>query len=67
MTMYNNWDNTPDWVLFVAKDSDGGWYGYETKPEKNKVGGYWAGDGNYVFLYRAIETRDWDKSLERRK
>lgn len=35
--MYNNWENTPDWVMFVAKDSDGGWYGYEVAPEKIKL------------------------------
>ncbi len=36
--MRNNWENTPDWVLFVAKDSDGGWYGYSEKPAIANVG-----------------------------
>lgn len=63
--MYNNWENTPDWVLFVAKDSDGGWYGYDEKPAMGRE--EWVSIGErYVFLYRDVDGKNWMNSLQER-
>jgi hypothetical protein len=65
--MYNNWENTPDWVLFVAKDADGVWYGYDEKPAMGRE--EWVSIGErYVFLYRGVKraARDWKESLQMR-
>ncbi len=63
--MYNNWKNTPDWVVLVAKDSDAGWYGYDEKPAMGRE--EWVSIGErYVFLYRDVDGKDWMNSLQER-
>lgn len=52
-----------DWVNFVAMDSDGMIYGYETKPE-NGLSDEWFNTGGKV-CWIGSEHNEWEDSLEK--
>lgn len=52
----------PDWVLWVAQDSSGTWWGYSVEPLRNDYGWYENEVGNYVQL-GSTTPDNWQHSL----
>lgn len=52
----------PEWVRWLAKDSDGSWRGYSVEPLRNDNGWYENEVGRYVRL-GVDDLKGWDKSL----
>ena len=66
--MNNSRDNfsfaLPGWVLWVAQDSSGMWWGYSVEPLRNDNGWYENEVGDYVQLGLTTPD-DWQHSLTR--
>lgn len=61
-----DWRNIPDWISYVAIDSNGDKFGYEVKP-KLHIGGFWAKYiGQSYLLGNVGPCENWKDSLERR-
>ena len=52
----------PEWVRWLAQDSDGTWWGYSVEPLRNETGWYENEVGRYVKLGVA-DANGWKKSL----
>ena len=52
----------PDWVLWVAQDSSGIWWGYSVEPLRNDSGWYENEVGDYVELGSTLPD-NWQDSL----
>lgn len=57
----------PDWVRWVAQDSDGTWWGYQAEPLQNHRGWYENEVGRSIRLAEAVPNPDWKNSLSRVK
>lgn len=59
--------NLPDWVKFIAQDSDGSWWGYSVEPLQNHRGWYENEVGRHIKLLSADEDSGcvpaWQDSL----
>ena len=60
----------PDWVLWVAQDEDGAWWGYEVEPLQHDKGWYENEVGRRVKIEltktgSGIENSDWRSSLRK--
>lgn len=56
----------PDWVKFIAQDSDGSWWGYSVEPLQNHRGWYENELGENVQLTEAdgaVRVEQWKNSL----
>jgi len=53
----------PDWVRFIAQDSDGSWWGYSVEPLENHRGWYENEVGENVKLLQLSADKEWRKSL----
>jgi len=53
----------PDWVRFIAQDSDGSWWGYSVEPLENHRGWYENEVGENVKLLQLEADKRWRKSL----
>lgn len=66
--MNNSRDNfsfaLPGWVVWVAQDSSGMWWGYSVEPLRNDNGWYENEVGDYVQL-GSTTPDDWQHSLTR--
>lgn len=51
----------PDWVKWIAQDSDGEWYGYSIKPSPSDDG--WGIHGQMIQLAHGPEPKDFTKEL----
>ena len=64
--MNNSRDNfpfaLPGWVLWVAQDSNGVWWGYSVEPLRNESGWYENEVGDYVQL-GSTPPDNWQHSL----
>ena len=54
----------PDWVLWIAQDSSGIWWGYSVEPLRNDNGWYENEAGNYVELGKTTAD-SWQQSLRK--
>lgn len=54
----------PDWVRWLAQDSNGKWWGYSVEPLRNDFGWYENEVGDYVLLGQA-DPAAWQDSLQR--
>ena len=55
--------NVPEWVRFIAQDSDGVWWGYSVEPLENHRGWYENEVGLNVKLLHSEQTEPWQASL----
>jgi hypothetical protein len=55
--------DTPDWVKWIACDSDGTWWGYSAEPHLHTRGWYENEVGDCIRLGRTAPARDWQHSL----
>ena len=53
----------PEWVRFIAQDSDGSWWGYSVEPLENHRGWYENEVGQHIRLLQADICNEWQKSL----
>ena len=49
----------PEWVRFIAQDSDGSWWGYSVDPLQNHRGWYENELGSNVKLSEGKVVGDW--------
>ena len=52
----------PDWVQWVAQDSNGVWWGYSVEPLRNENGWYENEVGEYIRL-SVSDASAWQQSL----
>lgn len=55
--------NVPQWVRFIAQDSDGMWWGYSVEPLENHRGWYENEVGKHIKLLQSAVDGEWKKSL----
>jgi hypothetical protein len=55
----------PDWVRWIAQDSDGSWWGYQTEPLQNHRGWYENEVGHNIRLASGAANTDWQTSLQK--
>jgi hypothetical protein len=53
----------PEWVRFIAQDSDGSWWGYSVEPLENHRGWYENEVGKNIKLQQTVINKEWKKSL----
>jgi hypothetical protein len=54
----------PDWVKWIAKDSNGVWWGYSVEPLRNDSGWYENEVGDYIRL-QEDNSDGWQTSLRK--
>ncbi|WP_016759669.1 hypothetical protein [Leptospira weilii] len=58
-----NWDNSPDWANYRAKDKSGDWFWFEEMPIPDQE--IWThNEGRFKEI--ELVHQDWEKSLEKR-
>jgi len=55
--------NVPEWVRFIAQDSDGSWWGYSVDPLQNHRGWYENELGQNVKLLQGKVIGDWRDNI----
>lgn len=57
--------SVPEWVRFIAQDSDGSWWGYSVEPLQNHRGWYEneLGKNKKLFEAEAEANGEWQNSL----
>ena len=61
------WDDLPEWVKWVAQDSNGDWHGFIDEPEN--IEGYcqWMTDGEFEFITTTeVYHGGWENTLTKR-
>ena len=53
----------PEWVCFIAQDSDGSWWGYSVDPLQNHRGWYENEVGDNVKLLQGKVVGDWRDNI----
>lgn len=64
--MKPDWKDAPDWAQWLAMDSDGVWYWYETEPEKQLMGAWYLSRAEGRMEEAVLTDSSWDKTLEPR-
>ena len=66
------WKDAPEWVMWIAQDKSGIWFGYDNKPdllaeEWGRIGATRFDDfGSCILLERGKQSRKWRNTLESR-
>jgi len=55
--------SVPEWVRFIAQDSDGSWWGYSVEPLENHRGWYENEVGQNIKLLQDDVCNEWQMSL----
>ena len=55
--------NVPEWVRFIAQDSDGSWWGYSVEPLENHRGWYENELGQNIKLIKTEPVEEWRECL----
>lgn len=60
-------ENVPSWVKWVAQDSTGKVYGYESKPRLSNAGPYWRrrDKTRVILIGLAFTEKNWRESIRR--
>lgn len=53
----------PDWVNWIAQDSDGAWWGYSVEPLQHHQGWYENEVGQIIKLADDLPNHNWQDSL----
>lgn len=62
----DNITELPDWVHWLAQDSDGLWWGYEVEPLQHHKGWYENEVGQNIRLGQHAPNSNWQSSLVKR-
>lgn len=66
--MKPDWKDAPEWARYLAKDKDGYWNWFETKPVPNVSNSCWYERGFSMWATAGIENdNSWKESLEQRQ
>lgn len=57
----------PAWVLWLAQDADGSWWGYQHEPNQGDTGWYENEVGQVIKLFDDEPQPDWLASLKKIK
>lgn len=57
--------NLPDWVLWIAQDASGVWWGYQVEPLQNHHGWYENEVGKIIKLAADEPNPQWRDSLQK--
>lgn len=66
------WAESPEWVMWMAQDKDGAWFGYDNEPdclvsEWGKIGAsVFDNCGRCILLERGDPSNKWRQTLESR-
>jgi hypothetical protein len=60
-----NWDKVPEWMNYLAMDSDGLWFGYAEEPYHEPGSSTWDYTGRMATLDRDVFT-DFTATLTKR-
>lgn len=60
-----DWDDSPEWAEWLAKDEDGQWGWFQNKPELGAWCWIW-GRGNWAEAGSDEPRNKWDATLEKR-
>ncbi len=55
----------PDWVVWLAQDADGAWWGYSVEPLQHHQGWYENEVGRCAALGRGRPNPEWQTTLQR--
>jgi len=55
--------NVPEWVRYIAQDSDGTWWGYSVEPLENHRGWYENELGRNIKLMKSEPVDHWRQCL----
>lgn len=55
----------PDWVMWVAQDPDGSWWGYACEPLQHDNGWYENEVGRYIKLMESNVNPSWRETLQK--
>ncbi|MCW8935179.1 MAG: hypothetical protein OQK98_10690 [Gammaproteobacteria bacterium] len=55
--------NVPEWVRYIAQDSDGSWWGYSVEPLENHRGWYENELGQNIKLTISTPVKEWRQCL----
>ncbi|MCW9047758.1 MAG: hypothetical protein OQK46_06720 [Gammaproteobacteria bacterium] len=55
--------NVPEWVRYIAQDSDGSWWGYSVEPLENHRGWYENELGQNIKLTKSAPVKEWRQCL----
>lgn len=58
-----DWKDAPEWARYLAKDKNGTWFWYASKPDKMESG-YW--NNTRGDRCTEVATPDWGDSLEKK-
>lgn len=62
-----DFNQIPDWVCWLAQDSDGSWWGYQVEPNMSHRGWYENEVGKSINLGKSLIEEDWSLTLKRIK
>ncbi|MDT8386903.1 MAG: hypothetical protein RQ736_05275 [Thiogranum sp.] len=60
-----DWQPAPDWVLWIAQDADGAWWGYEAEPLQYDLGWYENEVGRRIKIQIGEANSQWRQTLRR--
>lgn len=60
-------ENIPSWAKWIAQDSDGTWWGFETEPNVGTISWYENEVGQIVRLGQEPANPDWKQTLHSAK
>jgi len=55
----------PEWVIWLAQDANGDWWGYSVEPHESHNGWYENEVGRHIHLGRMARPADWRQTLQR--
>ena len=64
MSVDVDFNEIPDWVCWIAQDSDGVWWGYQVEPNLSHRSWYENEVGKSVRLGKEMLTLDWVLTLK---
>ena len=64
MSVEVDFNEFPDWVCWIAQDSDGVWWGYQVEPNLSHRSWYENEVGKSVRLGKEMLTLDWVLTLK---
>lgn len=56
----------PSWVVWLAQDKNGYWWGYSIEPQQHSTGWYENEVGDYIQLSSSKINLDWQNSLHKK-
>ena len=55
----------PEWVRWIAQDSDGNWWGYEHEPNLSDIGWYENEVGRSIWMTKTRPNSSWRQEIHK--